>query len=414
MQQQTTQPASPKSKFKSKRILYSVRIAVFVAMLLIVIITGAVAIMTGPISLLTILAGISSTIISVVTVLGVYSFFVREQTTEQQSAGQSPASNTTTVSPDNAQSGKVAQNASANLVSAQLATTQLVGNTVPTSPGNIQNGSVAQITGTKTGQPIFFFNLPLHDLNEFYGHKAARITLIARTANSGSSSIVGERRAGKTWLLTYLQLVAPIHNNLGSAYHIGCVSATHPQSRSLTNFVQWALEELKVPLSSYDPSLQPLDQLSRGVRTLKKQGTVPVLCIDEFEGFNNRQEFNVDFVEGLRAMTQSDGLVLVTVSKSPLKDLIEELTGQTSPLFNIVQQIPLLPFTKQEAQEFVNDKSNMASFTKKESDFFFNQSTLYSASGVPCWPPLRMQLVGQMLLERMRATQEDTIDKELD
>ena len=103
---------------------------------------------------------------------------------------------------------------------------------------------------------------------------------------------------------------------------------------------------------------------------------------------------------------ESDGLVLVTASKRPLKELIDEdLTGQTSPLFNMVQQMPLLPFTEQEAREFVSDKSDMAGFTEKESDFFFNQSLLYKSNGgTPYWPPLRLQLVGQMLLDDKRLT----------
>ena len=113
-------------------------------------------------------------------------------------------------------------------------------------------------------------------------------------------------------------------------------------------------------------------------------------------------------------MAQDDGLVLVTASKRPLKELIEDLTGQTSPLFNIVQQIPLPPFSEQEAHEFVHDKSNMASFTKKESEFFFNQSTLHNTNGERYWPPLRMQLVGQMLLGDKQSGQRQPLDDKLD
>ena len=125
--------------------------------------------------------------------------------------------------------------------------------------------------------------MPLRDPNEFYRHTAARTTLITRTANGGSSSIVAERRAGKTWLLTYLQLIAPISNKLGSAYRIGYVSATHPQNKTLVGFVRSVLEELKVQQSSPDPCLQPLSRLSRAVRGLKQLGLRAVLCIDEFE-----------------------------------------------------------------------------------------------------------------------------------
>jgi AAA domain-containing protein len=371
MQQQKQQKARSRPKFNLKRIVFYVRIILFVVMLLGVLVTSVLSAVTG----ISVYSALSGIILSVATVLGVSSFFVPVQST----------------------------------------TTQSTSNTAPTSPNNMQRGSVAQNTSAKTGQSIFFFNMPLRDPNEFYGHTAARTTLIARTANGGSSSIVGERRAGKTWLLTYLQLIAPTHSKLGSAYRIASISAEHPRCKSLAGVVQWVLEELSVSQASHDLSLQPLDQLSQGVRTLKRLGIRPVLCIDEFEGFDNRQEFDVDFVEGLRAMAQSDGLILITASKRPLKELIEDLTGETSPLFNIVQQISLQPFTEQEAHEFVRDKSNMAGFTEKESDFFFSQSTLHNThGGEPYWPPLRLQLVGQMLLDDKQAAQGEPLDDKLD
>lgn len=375
MQQQAPQPLGPKRKFDLKRILYSARVTLFVIIVIGIILAGLLWLMTGA----TIYSSLSTVITSVATVLAVSSFFI-----PAPSASTQP-----TVSPS-------------------------AGNMASATPNAIQNGNASQSTDVKTGQPIFCFNLPLRDPSEFYGHDAARTTLITRTANGGSTSIVGERRSGKTWLLTYLQLVTPTHSKLGQTHRIAYVSATHPQNKTLEGFVRSALEELKFPQSSYDPSLQPLSQLSRSIRILKKLGTSPVLCIDEFEGFNNRQEFNVDFVEGLRAMAQDDGLALVIASRSPLKELIEDLTGQTSPLFNIVQQISLYPFTEQEAREFVYDKSNIAGFTKKESEFFFSQSTLHNTSGDPYWPPLRLQLVGQMLLDDKQSEQGRPLDDKLD
>jgi AAA domain len=364
MQQQKTKPSSPKPKFKKKPVVFSARKVLFIVLLLGAIVTGVLFVMTGA----NVYSGLSALIALVATVLALYPVLVPVESTATQS-------------------------------------TSII---LPSSPNNMQSRNIAQ-----TGQPIFHFNLPLRNPDEFYGHNAARTTLITRISNGGSSSIVGERRAGKTWLLTYLQLIASTHSKLGQAYSIAYISAEHPRCKTLAGVVQWALEGLKIPLSSHDPGLQPLDQLSLGVRALKKQGTIPVLCIDEFEGFNNRQEFDIDFVEGLRAMTQTDGLILIIASKRPLKELIEDLTGQTSPLFNVVQQISLRPFTEKEAQDFGRDKSSMAGFTKKESDFFLSQSVLYKANGEPYWPPLRLQLVGQMLLDDKQDMQRQPLDGQL-
>lgn len=371
MQQQTTRSAQ-----RSRRVGISLiaRIILFIVTLLAVIVTGVLADMTGATSPATALSGALAVILGIVAVIQIYPILFPTQ-------------------------------------SAPITST---GNSSPSSTNSVQGANGTLSTGAKTGQSIFLFNMPLRDPNEFYGRIAERTTLIIRTANGGSSSIVGERRSGKTWLLDYLQLVAPTHGTLGPAYRVGCVSATHPQSKSLANFVRRALEELKVPQHSVDLSLPPLGQLSRGVRDLKEQGIRPVLCIDEFEGFANRQEFNNDFVEGLRALAQDDGLVLVTVSKRPLKELIEDLTGQTSPLFNIVQQMRLHPFTEQEAREFVRAKSEEADFDERECGHFLRWATLYNTNGEPYWPPLRLQLVGQMLLDDKQTAQGSPAGYQLD
>jgi hypothetical protein len=374
MHPQKTQSARSRPKFNVKSLHFPARIILFIGTLLAVIVTGVLVVTTGAASTSTALSGALTVILGAVAVIQIYPI----------------------------------------LFPGQSSTAQFASNTAQTSPNNIHNGSITQSKGTAPDRPIFFFNMPLRDPSEFYGHTAARTTLITRTANGGSSSIVGERRAGKTWLLGYLQLIVPTHSKLGSAYRIAYISAEHPRCKSLAGVVQWVLEELSISQTSHDLSLQPLDQLSLGVRALKKLGIRPVLCIDEFEGFDNRREFDVDFIEGLRAMAQSDGLILVTASKRPLKELIEDLTGQTSPLFNIVQQISLQPFTEQEAREFVRDKSDMAGFTKEESDFFFDQSTLHTPNGVLYWSPLRLQLVGQMLFDDKQAARGQLLDDKLD
>ncbi len=350
--QQQQQTAHSTQRSRRDTILRALRVMLFIVTLLAVIVTGVLIMVKGANSTVTLLSGVLTIILGVVAVIQIYPIIV-------------PASPGLTTSASNA----------------------------PLS-------SAAEVNAE---QPVFLFNLPLRDANEFYGRIAARTTLITRVSNGGSSSIVGERRMGKTWLLTYLQLIAPTHSTLGPVYHIGYVSASHPQSKSVAGFVQRALEELKIPTHSVDLKQPPLSQLSQGVRDLKRQGIFPVLCIDEFDGFDNRQEFNHGFIEGLRALAQDDGLVLVTASKRPLRELIEDLTGQTSPLFNIVQQIRLHPFIEQEARDFVRDKSDRAAFNAQEHDYFLRWSTLYNANGEQYWPPLRLQLVGQMLLDDKNA-----------
>ncbi|GCE17524.1 hypothetical protein KDK_13240 [Dictyobacter kobayashii] len=136
---------------------------------------------------------------------------------------------------------------------------------------------------------------------------------------------------------------------------------------------------------------------------MRNFGVQPVLCIDEFECFRNKQEFDQDFFEGLRALAESNGLILVTASRHPLKEIIEGLTGQTSPFFNKVQQIALKPFTEQEARKFVEEKGDQVGFDKKEQEVLLQWSALYKVNGERYWLPLRLQLVGKLLLDDKQA-----------
>jgi AAA domain len=362
------------SKSRHASISQIVRILLFILLLLVVIVTGTLAIVTGATSTSTILSGALAIILGMVAVIQVHPIIF--------------PSSTDLAIPDRTSS--------------------------PTATNHTHSINSVQNIDSNSGQAIFQYNLPLRDPKEFYGRMAARTTLINRISNGGSSSIIGERRSGKTWLLEYLRLITPTHSMLGPTYRVGYVSATHPQCRNLANFVQRALEELKVPQSTNDLNQPPLIQLSRGVRNLRQLGIIPVLCIDEFDGFNNAQEFNNDFVDGLRALAQDDGLILIMVSKHPLREVIENLTGQTSPLFNIVLQISLSPFTEQEAHELVLNKSNEAGFNEKEREYFLLWSMLYNKNGEPYWPPLRLQLVGLMLLNDKQAAQSNSVNYQLD
>ncbi|MEO9030487.1 MAG: AAA family ATPase, partial [Ktedonobacteraceae bacterium] len=186
---------------------------------------------------------------------------------------------------------------------------------------------------------IFHFaqSLPSHD--EFYGRAYERATLINRTSQRSSTALVGEYRIGKSWLMQYLQQSAPTHAQLGPQIRIGRLSATHPQCQTLAGFVKKALEALNVSTHRPNPHETPLERLAIEAGELKRQGIIPVLCIDEFAGLIGMLGFGKSFVKGLRAIAENDGLVLITASKDPLHTVIEHIIGGTSPLFNIMLEL---------------------------------------------------------------------------
>lgn len=246
---------------------------------------------------------------------------------------------------------------------------------------------------------IFHFDetqLPAPD--EFYGREYERQVLITRTGKRNSTAIVGDYRIGKSWLMQYLLQCAPTHPQLGPGVRVGRLSATHPQSQTPAGFVKRAMEVLNMPAHKAGPRETPLERLAIAVRELRTLGIIPVLCIDEFAGVIGRPGFDKSFVMGLRAIAEDDGLVLITASRQSLHQVIEDMTGETSPLFNIMPEIALRPFTEAEATNFVEKKGRQAGFDRNERAFFLTCAAIQQANGKPGWPPLRLQLVGQLLL----------------
>lgn len=253
---------------------------------------------------------------------------------------------------------------------------------------------------------IFHFNeTQLPDPGEFYAREYERLTLLTRTGKRNSTALVGDYRIGKSWMMQYLQQRAP--SQLGSHVHVGKLSATHPQSQTPAGFVKRALEVLEIPVHKTGAHVAPLERLAIAARELKTLGIIPVLCIDEFAGIIGKPGFDKDFVMGLRAIAEDEGLVLVTASKQSLHEVIENMTGETSPLFNIMPEIALKPFSEAEAKIFISEKSQQAGFSKNEQAFFLECAAIDRPDGKKGWPPMRLQLVGQILLmEKRRAAEE--------
>lgn len=236
-------------------------------------------------------------------------------------------------------------------------------------------------------EELFPLCVPLPARSEFFGRERERMQLIGRVRRGGSVSIVGERRIGKTWLLSYLKLVAA--EELGRSYRLASLSADLPSCQTVSGFVALALQGFGY--AAYISPTQPvgLDTLQQAISNFKASGELPLLCLDEFEGFGNHKEFDKDFFSGMRSLADTLGLCIVTVSKSPLIDIVGEI-GQTSGFFNIFRQLRLQPFTSEETGEFLATKSKLAGFSLEDTE----RLNTYG-QGLP----VRLQLACKQLLE---------------
>lgn len=261
------------------------------------------------------------------------------------------------------------------------------------SPNQQLNREPAPETSSPSNNAVFLVNMPLTDPNEFYGRILERSKLLSRTRNGGCTSIIGPRRIGKTWLMSYLLLTAPIQ--LGMNFHIGSIDATLPSCGTVSGFTTEALKALGYPLSSAPehPDLALLEDFVKGMVSKKR---TPILLIDEFEGFSHRPDFNLSFFAGLRAIT-TIGLVLVVASQDSLIDIVSE-NVKTSPFFNVFLQLKLGPFDAKDIEEFTQAKSIQAGFTEQERTYLLKYGRINGQQP----SPLCLQLVGEMLLEDKR------------
>lgn len=244
----------------------------------------------------------------------------------------------------------------------------------------------------KSSNSIFYVDAPLPDLDEFYGRRMEYRILIDRIKKGASSSIVGGPKSGKTWLANYTLRKARLELD-GQKVKIGYVDATGPACITVSGFVRESFKELDLPYNLPDSDYN-LAVLDASIRNLIRAGQTPILFIDNFEALPDNVEFDDRFFGALRAITQV-GLAIVAVSRESLTKLVSRRTKR-SGFFNVFAQITLRPFDELEAEEFVHAKAVQAEFTQQERE----EMLQYGRDRKGTWPPLRLQLVGNMLLER--------------
>src|SRR5438552_1539791 len=102
------------------------------------------------------------------------------------------------------------------------------------SSQSVENPTADAVLPARQG-PVFLFNEPLPGSQELYGRRSEREILITRTSRKASTSIIGPRRSGKTWLMQYLQYVAP--QEFGKRFSIKYLDATMPSCSTVNGFV---------------------------------------------------------------------------------------------------------------------------------------------------------------------------------
>jgi hypothetical protein len=214
----------------------------------------------------------------------------------------------------------------------------------------------------------FTFGNPIREPTRFYGRVEDIRQIVNRLLSSAheSTSVVGERRIGKTSLLKYLDN-PEVATGLGLPPSEYCM--VYIDFQGLTDITPqrfWGRVLHKMERSICLPDLAPeiqglrkqddfdLFDLEDLFETIADEGLTTVLLMDEFEYVTQNPNFGSDFFGGLRALAIHQNLPLVTATRRELVDLChsEELKG--SPFFNIFVTVVLRPFGGEEVLEMLD------------------------------------------------------------
>ena len=214
----------------------------------------------------------------------------------------------------------------------------------------------------------FTFGNPIREASRFIGRQEELRQVINRLLSSAheSTSIVGERRIGKTSLLMHLADKSAA-SQLGLVPERFCLIYIDFQGLvDITPQRFWGRVLTRMGRSISDPNLRSQ------IETLQNQGNIElfdledlceaitdaglcvVLLLDEFEYVTQNPNFKADFFGGLRALAIHHNLPLITATRRELIDLChsEEIKG--SPFFNIFANIVLRLFKRPEVDDLLD------------------------------------------------------------
>jgi len=255
----------------------------------------------------------------------------------------------------------------------------------------------------------FTFGNPIRDPARFYGRKQDIRQIVGRLLSSAheSTSIVGERRLGKTSLLYHLSN-PDVAATLGLSPNHYCL--VYIDFQGLTDITPqrfWHRVLDKMARSVCDRDLVPaihalrdqdnfdLFDLEDLFDTIDDRGLYTVLFMDEFDYVTQNPKFHASFFGGLRALAMHHGLALVPATRRDLVDLCHSDEIKGSPFFNIFANVVLRPFAREDADELIEGylKGADLAFTVTETEFVHRLGGGH---------PFFLQIAGHYLVEARR------------
>jgi len=262
----------------------------------------------------------------------------------------------------------------------------------------------------------FTYGNPIRDPARFHGRSEELRQIVNRLRSSAreSTSIVGERRVGKTSLLKHLAN-PQVAQGLGIDPAGFCL--VYIDFQGLTDITPQRFWERVLRKTAREACDQPLQEEIKALlemdtydlfdledlfEIVSETGLTLVLLMDEFEYVTQNTNFQADFFGGLRALAIHQNLVLVTATRRELVDLCHSEQIKGSPFFNIFASVVLRPFQPQEAAELVEAYAHGAdlALSSEDKDLILTLGGRY---------PFFVQMAGYHLVEAKAGGLPDTV-----
>jgi hypothetical protein len=217
-----------------------------------------------------------------------------------------------------------------------------------------------RLGGTVRSNPFTYGN-PISDPRRFFGRTREVEQIFSRLRNEEfeSSSLVGDRRIGKTSLLNYIADI-----DIRAAHGLGperynfvyvdlqMVDETMGPEKLWRRLLllmrrhcaDQEISKLLITLEQSDRlDMFDLDELFQHV---DDKGYHVVFLLDEFERVTENPNFGPDFYYGFRSLMTHHKVALVTSSRLELIELCHSEAVKSSPFFNIFANINLRLFSR--------------------------------------------------------------------
>jgi serine/threonine-protein kinase len=199
--------------------------------------------------------------------------------------------------------------------------------------------------------------------SQFFGRTREVAKIFSRIGASRpqSISVVGDRRIGKSSLLSFINHREVRQKYLDGPNKFAFAFIDLQQKRRITLreffkelFGILAKETGENQIAQLEPAFESVREVLEG---FQQQDRKLVVLLDEFDAITTNRAFDLEFYSFLRSIANNYDVAYVTSSARDLQELCHTQLIADSPFFNIFTNVYLRSFTRPEALELISRPS---------------------------------------------------------